>query len=125
VEAKVIAGRIGEVEGPVKQPATDPSYFDLSLDAARLRARAASGPQRVRVRLRRRSRQRRRGRGKGELLVFGAGERVRFEGRAPKSRLILVAGRPISEPVARYGPFVMNTQAEIVQAVQDFQAGRF
>jgi redox-sensitive bicupin YhaK (pirin superfamily) len=63
--------------------------------------------------------------GKGELLVFGAGDAVHFEGRAPKSRLILVAGRPINEPVARYGPFVMNTQAEIMQAVQDFQAGRF
>ena len=63
--------------------------------------------------------------GKGELLVFGAGEAVRFSGTAGRSKLILVAGRPIGEPVARYGPFVMNTQAEIMQAVQDFQAGRF
>jgi redox-sensitive bicupin YhaK (pirin superfamily) len=126
VSARVIAGRIGDVEGPVRQPATDPSYFDLSLDAGAsfehslppghnvfayvYEGEVASGEASA---------------GKGELLVFGAGDAVRFEGRAPKTRLILVAGRPINEPVARYGPFVMNTQAEIMQAVQDFQAGRF
>ena len=40
-------------------------------------------------------------------------------------RFILVAGRPIGEPVARYGPFVMNTREEIHQAARDYQAGRF
>jgi redox-sensitive bicupin YhaK (pirin superfamily) len=39
--------------------------------------------------------------------------------------LILVAGKPLKEPVARYGPFVMNTPEEIHQAVRDFSAGRF
>jgi redox-sensitive bicupin YhaK (pirin superfamily) len=41
------------------------------------------------------------------------------------SRLILVAGRPLREPVARHGPFVMNTKEEIMQAFVDFQQGRF
>jgi redox-sensitive bicupin YhaK (pirin superfamily) len=126
VEAKVIAGRIGDVEGPVKQPATDPSYFDLTIDDGAVFEHAVpaghnvfayvfegeveSGGNKA---------------GKGELLVFGKGDAVRFEGKGAKSRLILVAGRPIGEPVARYGPFVMNTQQEIMQAVQDFQSGNF
>ena len=45
---------------------------------------------------------------------------------APKeSRFIVIAGRPLNEPIAQYGPFVMNTQAEIIQAMEDYRAGRF
>jgi redox-sensitive bicupin YhaK (pirin superfamily) len=126
VRAKVIAGRIGDVTGPVTQPATDPSYFDLALDAGRVFEHALPAGHNVfayvyegEVAVEGAAVAR------GELVVFGAGEAVRVEGRAPTSRLILVAGRPIGEPVARYGPFVMNTQAEIMQAVRDFQAGKF
>jgi len=41
------------------------------------------------------------------------------------TRALLIAGKPLGEPIAQYGPFVMNTNDEIVQAVQDYQAGKF
>jgi redox-sensitive bicupin YhaK (pirin superfamily) len=56
------------------------------------------------------------------LANQGDGVRVSTAGNA--ARLLLIAGRPLSEPIAQYGPFVMNTQAEIAQAVADFRAGR-
>ncbi len=58
------------------------------------------------------------------LAVLGAGDTVAIQAGAIGARFILVAGRPINEPVVQYGPFVMNTRAEIEQAFADFQAGR-
>jgi redox-sensitive bicupin YhaK (pirin superfamily) len=126
VSVKVIAGAIGDVRGPVQQSATDPTYLDVALAADALFEHAMPADHNVFAYVYE-------GEvavdsaviGKGELLVFGEGDAVRFSGIAAHSKLILVAGKPIGEPVARYGPFVMNTQAEIMQAVQDFQAGRF
>ena len=60
-----------------------------------------------------------------ELAVLSEGTEVRLSGRAPRTRAILVAGRPLREPLARYGPFVMNTREELHQAFADFQAGKF
>src|SRR5262249_8242522 len=53
-----------------------------------------------------------------------AGDKVRFQAAKP-SRGLLIAGRPIGEPVARGGPFVMNTREEVEKAAADFQAGLF
>jgi len=66
----------------------------------------------------------------GQLAAFGPGDHLTLaadtaqDGNAPDLDVLLLGGRPIGEPVAQYGPFVMNTRAELVQAVEDFQAGR-
>jgi redox-sensitive bicupin YhaK (pirin superfamily) len=60
----------------------------------------------------------------GQLAVLGEGDAVRLSGGATAGRLLLLGGIPLREPVARYGPFVMNTRAELVQAFEDFESGR-
>ena len=130
VRAKVIAGEVAGVRGPIEQPATQPTYLDLRLGAGDRyqhslpaghtafayvyegSARLGDGQAAATVQAR-------------ELAVLGEGEVVQVEGREAGTRLILVAGQPLREPVARYGPFVMNTQAELRQAFEDYQAGRF
>jgi redox-sensitive bicupin YhaK (pirin superfamily) len=68
--------------------------------------------------------------GTGQLAVLGAGDSITVaadqsqEARHPNLDVLVLGGRPIREPVAHYGPFVMNTRSELAQAFEDFQRGR-
>ncbi len=129
VHVKVIAGQVGPVIGPVVQPATDPTYLDIELNPDAVfvhtlppghsafvyvfEGELSVGTQPA-IRLPAQT-----------LAVLSAGVRVTLRAGSTAARAILVAGRPLREPVARYGPFVMNTQEQLRQAFQDYQNGSF
>ncbi len=130
VEVRVIAGRYAEVEGPIRGIATEPVYLDIRLEAGAaldvpLPATHAAfayvhegevalgGPGHAQAVQR------------GRLAVLENGDHVHIAAGGTAAGLILVAGKPLREPVAKYGPFVMNTQQQLAEAVEDFRAGRF
>jgi redox-sensitive bicupin YhaK (pirin superfamily) len=127
VSARIIAGELGGVAGPVSGVATEPHYYDFTLapNAAYsfdlppahnaflfpYQGDVKVGPgQRLIER--------------GELVLLTQGARLSVAAADDEARFIVVAGKPLNEPIARYGPFVMNTREEIYQAFEDFRAGR-
>jgi len=125
---RVIAGRSHGVAGAVQREGTEPLYLDIDLpEGASFEQPLPAGHNAFFYVYR------------GEVVVDGkavpqarmaildnapGADGVRIEAAAA-SRLILIAGRPLNEPIAQYGPFVMNTNDEVFKAVEDFRAGRF
>jgi quercetin 2,3-dioxygenase len=145
---KVVAGSFNGVEGPVREIPVDPTYLDVTLpkdsefslpvrqghtvfaqavegsgafdplgtaespSTLDSTDRTAPSPRLSRARA-------------GETVLFGEGERVQIRSGGDGLRFLLVAGRPLHEPVAWYGPIVMNTKDEILEAARDLQRGTF
>jgi redox-sensitive bicupin YhaK (pirin superfamily) len=129
---KVIAGRFDGVAGAVEGIAVDPVYLDVALPAgASFEQAVPEGhsafvyPFEGAVEIGGAAAGEGRAVEAGHLAVLGPGGLVAARAGEAPGRFILVAGRPIGEPVARYGPFVMNTREEIQQAIRDYQTGRF
>jgi quercetin 2,3-dioxygenase len=131
VRVRVLAGRFGDVEGPVSGVAVDPIYLDIGLaSGARLNVPLPAGHNAfayvyggaVGIGAADAQRQIER----GELAVLDRdGDDVLVSAGIDAARLILVAGKPLNEPVAKYGPFVMNTPEQIAEAIRDYQSGKF
>ena len=126
VKVHVVAGKVGDIVGPVDGIATAPTYLDIELPAGAsarfdlpLRQSAFAYPFEGEAAIGDRIVPR------GTLAVLGDGNRVVLTANAARARVLLVAGRPLNESVVRYGPFVMNTQEQIREAIADYQAGRF
>lgn len=127
VEVRVLAGSSGGVTGAVRREATAPLYLDLALPAGSRFAQALPPdhnaflyPYRGAVSVADRTVPAGR---MGILTNDPAADGVLIEAQAD-TRLLLIAGRPLKEPIAQYGPFVMNTEQEIYQAVNDYRDGR-
>jgi redox-sensitive bicupin YhaK (pirin superfamily) len=126
--AKVIAGTLtteaGSTAGPIQGLSTEPLYIDVELPAGGAFAQTVPAghnafiyPFEESVIV-----------GERTLKTHSAGflspgDRIEVRAGAQGARFVLLAGRPLGEPVVQYGPFVMNTRAEIEQAIRDYQTG--
>jgi hypothetical protein len=126
VKLRIVAGTAEDVAGPVTEIAAEPLYLDAELApgsefnqeippddsvlAYVFEGEGLFGEQTIAA---------------VRMIQFGAGDRIRVRTENSSVRFMLMAGLPFKEPIAPYGPFVMNTRAEIEQALQDLRNGTF
>ncbi|MEM8602784.1 MAG: pirin family protein [Cyanobacteria bacterium P01_H01_bin.121] len=137
IQVRVIAGCTSQgTQGPIQPSTTEPIYWDLSIASGQIFTERLpsthnsfilvyEGQAAVLTDIAHSQQASQQILSAGNLAVLGAGDRVQIQAVGQTSKLLLLAGKPLNEPVVQQGPFVMNTQAEIVQAIQDYQAGRF
>jgi len=125
---KIIAGKFSEAEGPIKGHNVEPIYFDVELNKNKeftfeipsthnsflylIDGEIKIGEQDHKPVK------------DSTLILLTRGEKLKVKG-ITRSKFLLISGKPIGEPIARGGPFVMNTKAEILQAVEDYHSGNF
>ena len=130
VKILVIAGEVDAVRGPVTEIEADPIYLDITVGqnsefqhpvkkghtafAYVFEGRGLFGSNGAEKAI-----------SHPRLVHFGDGDHVMVKATDQHVRFLLVSGKPLNEPIARYGPFVMNTQAEIQQALEDLRNGTF
>ncbi len=128
---KVIAGRLDAdgvlIDGPIAGLSTEPLYLDVELPPGAAFAQATPRGHNAMVYV---FEGRLRPAGSDDLLathsaaILADGDLASFTAGDEGARFLLLAGRPIGEPIVQYGPFVMNTVAEIERAILDYQTGR-
>ncbi|MBI5305724.1 MAG: pirin family protein [Chloroflexi bacterium] len=128
IAIRVIAGQVDGVRGPVTDIIADPTYLDVSVPAHATFTHAiesghtviayvfegagAFGASRETM-------------GAPRLIVFGDGDAIQVRAEKSGVRFLLMSGKPSYEPIARYGPFVMNTREEILQTLRELEDGTF
>ena len=125
---KVIAGDYEGLQGPIQGVSTQPLFIDVKLAAGMVFEHALPVDHTAMVYV-----------FEGELApsaslsqalplkhaaVFGEGERLHLQACAQGARFLVLAAKPLGEPIVQHGPFVMNTHEEIEQAINDYQSGR-
>jgi len=129
---RVITGETSQgTVGPVSQPLTEPLFLDVSLDANTVFCETI--PERhnafvyvIQGSVRLESEQDEQiDVTRDQLAILTQGTVINLESEGQAAKFLLIAGKPIGEPIARSGPFVMNSQAELQQAYQDYQSGQF
>ena len=127
---RVVAGTVGGIKGPVGDVVIDPEYLDVTLEGDGVWTHATtpghtvfayavtgdtifgeSGEESTLAAL--------------STALFAEGDRISARSAGDRSRFLLVSGRPLREPVAWYGPIVMNTEEELRQAFEDYRRGDF
>jgi len=125
---KVIAGKFGNAEGPVKGHNVEPIYFDIEIEKDKefnfnLPSTHNSFVYLIEGEIKTGEQNHNKVNG-STLILLTKGEKLKIKG-ITKAKFLLISGKPIGESIARGGPFVMNTKKEILQAIEDYNTGNF